>query len=199
MGDSVIVHLIRHEKTEANRLKKYVGWTDEPIIKNSQPLQLPFQPNIVYGSDLNRCAETAKLYFPNAQFKALFPLRELNFGEFEMKTYEQLKNLPIYREWIDYPEEITPPNGENFRHFTYRVTQCFRQIVVKPTTYTFVVHGGVIRLLLSLFGPSEKSFQEIAVNHRTIYTLKWPDTTSIKGGLRCESLLVEPIMEKENM
>lgn len=199
MGNSVIVHLIRHEKTEANTMRKYLGWTDESILDIHESFHIPFQSTLVYGSDLKRCVETAKLYFPMAEYKAFSPLRELNFGDFEMKTYDQLKNLLIYREWIDCPQQITPPNGENFQHFKHRVLACFKQIVNQPHEYTFVVHGGVIRMLLSEFGPSKQTFNEIAVNHRTIYTLKWSNPNLIKGGLRCESLLVEPIMEKRPM
>ena len=199
MGNSVIVHLIRHEKTEANTLRKYLGWTDESIVKSTESFQLPFQPTLVYGSDLKRCVETAKLYFPNVEYKAFFSLRELNFGDFEMNTYEQLKNLSIYRDWIDCPEHITPPNGESYQHFKHRVMECFTQIVNRSSEYTFVVHGGVIRLLLSEFGPSEKTFSEVSADHRTIYTLKWADPNLIKGGLRCESLSAEPIMEKKNL
>ncbi|RTQ89452.1 histidine phosphatase family protein [Lysinibacillus telephonicus] len=199
MGHSVTVHLIRHEKTAANIERKYIGWTDESIVINKCEYQLPIQPANVYGSDLKRCKETAKLYFPTAYFHPLEKFREINFGDFEMKTYEQLKENPMYRQWIDSPETVIPPNGESFANFTERIVHQFRQIVSAAGDYCFIVHGGVIRVLLSMIGPKEESFQQIDVQHRLIYTLQWSTWANFEGGARCESLSVEPIMEKENL
>ncbi|QBK25922.1 histidine phosphatase family protein [Ureibacillus thermophilus] len=197
-GSSVIVHLIRHEKTKANLERKYIGWTDESIVYDKVNCIVPIHTDVVYGSDLKRCLETARLYFPNAVFHPFFELRELNFGDFEMKTYEDLKDDERYRQWIDVPQKVTPPNGEAFTAFQKRVLDCFQQIVEHPGIYVFVVHGGVIRLILSKFC-EEKNFQEVVVQHRNIYTLFWDDIESLKGGEVCNRLSVAPIMVNENL
>ncbi|MBD8027718.1 histidine phosphatase family protein [Ureibacillus sp. Re31] len=199
MGNRVIVHLIRHEKTDGNMKRKYVGWTDESIISKEQHFNIPIQANEVYGSDLRRCKETAHLYFPNANYYSDKNLREIHFGDFEMKTYEQLKDNPIYQKWIEDPVSVTPPNGEHYLDFNKRILQGFQQIVSKNGQYTFIVHGGVIRAILSLFSPKMESFQQIAVSHRTIYSLSWVHIKDVEEGRRCESLSVVPIMEKENL
>lgn len=196
MGHAVTIHLIRHEKTKANEEKKYIGWSDESIIVKGATFEMPIQIEKIYGSDLRRCIETARLYFPNAHYHTYPQLRELNFGNFEMKTYEQLKGNPVYRSWIDSPETITPTNGESFNDFKKRVLGALHQIINVPGEYAFVTHGGVIRLLLSLFSPSKKSFQQINVKHREIATLSWSQLADWKGERRCELLSVEPIMEK---
>lgn len=196
MGNPVIIHLIRHEQTKANLEKRYIGWTDKSIMIDNEQFQLPFSPKTVYGSDLKRCFETSKSYFPKAIYKSFTQLREINFGAFEMKTYEQLKENQSYRNWIDDPLTSTPPNGEQFCDFKLRVLECFLHIVNSPGEYVFVVHGGVIRVLLSIFSSNKESFQQIIVKHRTIYTMQWSD---FKGGQKCESLLVEPIMVKETL
>lgn len=198
MGNAVTVHLIRHEKTKANLNRQYIGWTEESIVVGEK-CDVLLLPKIVYGSDLKRCEETAKLYFPNAAYKSVQSLREINFGDFEMKTYEQLKTNEIYRNWIESPEKITPPNGESFHDFAKRVVSGFEQIIQETNEYVFVVHGGVIRILLSKYGPTTQSFQQVTAEHRTIYTLTWSDLSDAKGGKRCESLSVEPIMAKERL
>ncbi|MGE7667433.1 histidine phosphatase family protein [Ureibacillus composti] len=197
MGNSVVLHLIRHEKTQANIERKYLGWTDEPIINTYNQFILPIQPKKVYGSDLVRCEQTAKLYFPDVDYVGNKGLRELDFGDFEMKTYNQLKDHIHYRNWIDSPRDFTPPNGESFESFRERILCTFFRIVIQPGEYTFVVHGGVVRLLRSIFGPNNESFQQISVNHREVHTLTWTNVLNLKGGQRCESLSVEPIMVKE--
>ena len=198
MANSVTVHLIRHEKTLANRERKYIGWTDEPIVENVRGTTF-LQPETVYGSDLIRCRQTAKGYFPHANFIANKQLRELNFGDFEMYTYEQLQHNPIYRAWIDDPLKVTPPNGESFVGFHERVVTAFKQIIVSEQKYTFIIHGGVIRVLLAKFGLEQKLFQQVLANHRTIYTLTWDSLADFKGGARCTSYSEALITENEPM
>ena len=198
MGN-VVVHLIRHEKTDANLKRKYIGWTDESILSKGNHCEPPIMAEKVYGSDLKRCEETAQLYFPKATYYPNQNLREINFGDFEMKTYEDLKNSLYYRKWVDNPSHFTPPNGEHYKDFVQRVVTCIQQIITQNNIYTFVVHGGVIRVLLSLYGQLEESFQQITVNHRTIYTLQWSDFSDVREGKRCKLLSVEPIMVKESL
>lgn len=198
MGDCITVHLIRHEKTKGNIERKYVGWTDESILNKNLICSNPIKANIVYGSDLKRCQETSYLYFPTASFHPFKDLRELSFGDFEMKTYEDLKDSTIYRKWIDSPRTVTPPNGESFLDFEKRVLNCFQQIVNKSGEYVFIVHGGVIRLLLSTF-LKDKEFQDIHAEHRMIYTLRWEVEEFLKGEVGCKQLSVAPIMVSESM
>ena len=40
-------------------------------------------------------------------------LAELDFGSFEGKNYEQLKEDPAYRRWIDSAGMTAPPGGES--------------------------------------------------------------------------------------
>lgn len=199
MDDRVIIHFIRHEKTKANEEKKYIGWTDESILFNGRVNPLPVEPKIVYGSDLIRCRETAALYFPKAQYIPFTQFRELAFGDFEMKTYDELKNNAMYLKWINKPKQVSPPNGEAFQHFEKRVIECFNDIVKTSGEYVFVLHGGVIRVLLSAFGRVKKPFQQIIVTHRTIYSLQWDNFVQLKGGERCKLSSEEPITVSDNM
>lgn len=198
MGNRVIVHFMRHEKTKANVQRRYIGWTDESILFQGTINPLPIETKVVYGSDLKRCKETAKLYFPNATYIPYSPLRELSFGDFEMKTYDELKNNIVYREWIDKPHEVVPPNGESFQHFKERVFECFHSIIKSSGQYVFVLHGGVIRLLLSKYGNEQKTFEQINVTHRWIYSLQWDCLSQLEGGERCKQLSAVPITVKEN-
>ncbi len=93
MVSRITVHLIRHEKTAANLARQYIGWTDEPVVVHVKPIAA-LQPELVYGSDLIRCKQTANGYFPKARFTGNPQLRECHFGDFEMKTYEELQHNP---------------------------------------------------------------------------------------------------------
>ena len=198
MAYDVTVRLIRHEKTKANIDRKYIGITDESILP-SKVRRMTHEPTIVYGSCLNRCKETAALYFPNAQYIADMRFNELNFGDFEMKTYEELKDLPIYRSWIDEPFFITPPNGENMFQFEERVLQAFSHVVKDEGNYTFVVHGGVIRVLLAKYVATIHQFSEAVANHHIEYCLQWDTMEQLKEGQPCISYSEAYLTEKEPM
>lgn len=198
MANGVTVHLIRHEKTNANRERRYIGWTDESILNKVQA-QLPICPKVVFGSDLKRCRETAHCYFPQAQFFACENLRELHFGDFEMCTYEDLQHNETYRTWIDDPLHTKIPNGESFLQFQQRVFNGIHELVKQNGDYTFVVHGGVIRLLLAKYGIHEQTFQQTIANHRTMYTLCWNDVDDLLGGARCTLYSEAHIMVSEPM
>ena len=198
MANDITVHLIRHEKTKANVERKYIGWTDEPILKKVEA-EINLQPDIVYGSDLRRCRETSLCYFPNADFVASQKLRELHFGDFEMCTYDELQHNETYRAWVDDPLEHPIPNGESFRLFRQRVADGFHEIVREKKEYTLIVHGGVIRLLLAMYGFHEQSFQQTVANHRTIYTLGWENIDELIGGARCSLYSEAHITVNENM
>lgn len=197
MGNPVIVHLIRHEQTKGNIERRYIGWTDQSIVIEKAHCVVPIHATDVFGSDLKRCRETAKLYFPNAQYHPFSGLREMNFGDFEMKTYNDLKEKEIYWRWINSPEQATPPNGESFADFKNRVLDCFKKIIHESGEYVFIVHGGVIRLILSQY--TRKSFQEVLVRHRNIYTLYWDDLERLKGGQECSRLSEAPITVNGNL
>lgn len=195
MGDTLTIYLIRHERTKANVERKYIGHTDESILPLA-PVTLNLQPNIIYGSDLKRCEETASHYFPTVPYKKYTALREMNFGQFEMKTYDQLQDDEHYRAWLDDPLHITPKGGESFLAFSTRVRGVLQAIVTKPQTYTLIVHGGVIRVLLAQF--TGRDFRELHAAHQTIYRCQWDFFDDWKEGKKCTSISEEPIMARRS-
>ena len=66
-----------------------------------------------YTSGLLRTEQTlAALYGPVPHVQ-LPGLREMDFGDFEMKSYQQLKDTPAYQAWIADVEHNPCPNGES--------------------------------------------------------------------------------------
>lgn len=198
MDHSITIHLIRHAPTVSNLQRRYIGWTDEPLA--DVEALVPIDPTLteVFGSDLLRCKQTAKGYFPHAIYVENKALREMHFGDFECKSYEELKDIAAYRRWIDHPFTTQPPNGESFQAFQTRVMEGYRT-TFKGQDQVFVVHGGVIRVLLMHLAPDEKDFWDWSVPHGVVFSLTWQNIDQIKEGLRCTSLSVEPITASESL
>ena len=94
------VYLIRHGLTEGNRLRRYIGRTDEPLCAAGRAA-LSAAPlkgiETVYVSPLLRARETAAILFPHARQIVVDGLREMDFGAFENRSADDMKNDAAYR------------------------------------------------------------------------------------------------------
>ncbi|WP_431803800.1 histidine phosphatase family protein [Halobacillus andaensis] len=120
MVDRMDLYLIRHGETTSNYEKRYIGWRNEPLSEQGRKqvrLLSQMLPGFetVFASDLLRCTQTAEALAGTWQINRA--LREYDFGDFDGKSYEELKEDEQYRSWIDDLENVTPPGGETFFHF----------------------------------------------------------------------------------
>ncbi|WP_145946730.1 histidine phosphatase family protein [Paenibacillus sp. Y412MC10] len=122
--------LVRHGTTRWNREKRYLGHTDIPLDPGGRDELAPLARELagkafrgVYCSDLARCRETLAIISPAHADTAMYDprLREMDFGAWEGHTFEQLQHEPLYRQWIDSPQQVTPPGGESWADFAGRV------------------------------------------------------------------------------
>ena len=202
MADSVAITLLRHGLTEANERKAYLGWTNSPLsesgirgvhlLKDSCP-----DFTHVHASDLERCRETARLLFPNQQAICHPEFREMNFGRWEGKTYDELKEDPHYQRWLDHPMEAPIPEGESYPEFSLRIQEGWQKwLAGEEDTEVLVTHGGVIRELLVRYAPLSKPFWDWKIPHATGYRLIWEKRDSLRRGERCTLLQAVPTMER---
>lgn len=192
---AVVLRLMRHAQTPMNARKEYLGWTDDAIIAQDFPVQSYAQHTII-GSDLLRCRQTAAAYFPHATYIKEPRLRELDFGDFEGKTYAQLQHNAAYCAWLDDPYAPVP-NGENFADFLQRVYAGFLTNARDKTI--IMTHGGVVRALLQRFAPQEHPYWHYSAGHEQVYTLIWQHQQDFEEARRCTYLLEEHIAAKPHM
>ncbi|MGJ7909782.1 histidine phosphatase family protein [Neobacillus sp. LXY-1] len=201
MDDRVVITLFRHGITEANVRRAYLGWTDSPLCPGEPVLMNLKEHDIYFSSDLPRCTATLNLVFPQAHPYLLSELREMNFGDWEGKTYEELKDEPRYEQWLTDPSRYSPPNGESYQQFSERVQAGWRKLVQMVLTQTFercavMTHGGVIRYLLSEYAPEIQDFWSWQVPHSQGFELAF-NRNGLRRGERCTLLQVVPLTEKK--
>lgn len=194
MDSYFILNLIRHLPTAGNQQKKYIGWTDEPIL----PVQVEsvLHHGAIWGSDLLRCRQTAFLLFPNADYHENPDWRECSFGLWEEKTYNQLMEDPHYRNWIDDPFRFVPPGGESLGTVADRVDRAVGTLT-GGEEFTVVTHGGPIRYLMSKATGEKFQQQKAYTGHR--HRLVWESRKAYEEGALCKSCSVEPLMGNGNM
>ena len=69
--------LIRHGKTEGNKLSRYIGTTDEPLCQEgTEFLHKMDYPKVqaVYVSPLKRCVQTAEILLKLSDPNGTFPI-----------------------------------------------------------------------------------------------------------------------------
>ena len=165
------IHLIRHGLTEGNLKQQYIGVTDLPLAgvgvaelnRLKDEIDYPRVDN-VYSSPLLRCRQTASILYPSKDIKIVDNLREIDFGEFEGKTANELESSPSYADWA--AGRITAaPGGEDNTDFAKRLCVGLNEIVrdmmaTKAEHAAVIMHGGAIMMLLSSCAVPRKSMVE---------------------------------------
>lgn len=203
MDDCVAVGLFRHGVTYANVNKQFCGWTDVNVTEEGlialRGMQVPDYDWIV-SSDLTRCVQTASAFWSRTPHQKM-GFREFHFGEWENKTHAELEHIPVYQDWLnDYTIQV--PGGDSYATFAERVEEEFQLVLTEMGEQNIhrtaiVTHGGVIRHLLSVFAPEEKSFSDWTSDNGQGYELSG-SLSAMRRGERCISLQAVPSMEKSN-
>lgn len=151
------IYLIRHGKTEANEHHLYCGSTDLPLSETGkeelQKLHYCFKNVRFLTSGMKRTNETLHILFGDVPFDADPRFREVDFGGFEMHSYEELKDTPDYQAWLTGDNDANiPPNGESGVQMKHRVLEAFSEI---HEDTCIITHGGVIAAIMEHLFPDE--------------------------------------------
>ena len=157
--------LLRHGRTEANEKWLYCGWTDLPLSEDGRAQLRGLAagaeyPDItgwhVYTSGLRRTEETLEILFGQVPHEALPAFREMNFGQFEMHSYEELKTCPDYLEWISGDNESKPaPDGESGIQMCERVLAGLHELAETSGDAVLIAHGGPTAAIMDHLFPGE--------------------------------------------
>ena len=156
--------ILRHGRTEGNALHRYNGVTDEPLSPEGiEALAARRYPaaELVYVTRLRRTRETAAILFPGAYQITVPGLREMDFGDFEGRSYLDMEHDAAYRAWVDSGCLSHIPNGECRADFLRRIGTAFRALLRtdRSDRLTIVAHGGTLMAVCSLFvDPSRDYF-----------------------------------------
>lgn len=107
----------------------------------------------VWSSPRLRALDTAR---PVAEARRLSvacedDLRELDFGDLEGKTYDEIaaSEPVLYRAWMENPTTVTFPGGEGFADLKRRAVAACGRIRRRHESAVVVTHGGVVRAALA--------------------------------------------------
>ncbi len=165
------LYLIRHGKTEYNEEKRYAGCkTDcsiseagrKEVEENKENGRYPTEPYMIFRSPMKRAEETAEIIYPGEEKTVIEDIREIDFGTFEGKNYDELNGGELYQKWIDSGGKMPFPEGESIEDYTKRVLkgiEAVKKAVAEkaakdglsdseePVPVAVVCHGGTIMVM----------------------------------------------------
>lgn len=167
--------LIRHGAVPGNLRGEYIGSTDQPLapegVAQAQARQGDMPPvDKLWVSPMLRCVQTAELLFPAMGQIPVADLRECDFGDFEQRTWEELKDDPAYQRFLSGDPGAAFPNGESVECFLERSRQGITQVVEQArelgiTRAAIVAHGGTIMAAMSAFTRPSRGFYDWQVRN----------------------------------
>ena len=212
MDGCVAVGLYRHAVTTENLEQRYIGWYDAPLV-NAKRLEEEAhrypQYDVVFTSDLVRCRETANALFPDTPIMESRLLREIHFGQWETKTYDELKHEKDYCNWLN-DQSLPIPGGESLSEFEYRLDQFWSAMLSHSSELVekyrkdhnglrvaLVTHGGVIRYFLTKWTADPKAFWEWKIPFAKGYEVGWT-AEEWRRKTKCSSLREVPSTANQN-
>ena len=200
------IWLIRHAKTKGNLQRRYVGKTDESILEaekelltqNANKIQALLAEKskaLFFVSPMKRCIETANAMFGDIRYEIVDGFAECDFGDYEYKNYEELKDELPYQEFIDSNGMKPFPNGEDGKTFRGRCVQAFldtiRQAVKSDAVekkddnivtsvknddikdIVIVAHGGTIMAIMEQCVEPHRDFYDWQVGNKEGFVLEY--------------------------
>lgn len=147
------IYLIRHTSVDVPQSICY-GQTNVPLKDTFEEEAEKVKQQIkdiafdaVFSSPMSRCRKLAR-YCLDADIQLKDSLKEINFGDWEMKPWTEIDMSVWKNDWINN----APPNGESFAQMYERVSAFFDKL--KDEDYQQVcifAHGGIIACAQAYF------------------------------------------------
>ena len=179
---TTIIDLLRHGQVDGEDV--FRGSTDVALSETGkQQMQAAVADfkgwDFIISSPLKRCANFAKQLAEQHQlpYDTRTRLQEIHFGDWEGLSPDEIlaNNNGLLNAWWNNPTQVTPPNGESFQHFRYRVLECWQELIdeYKGQTLLISTHAGVIRIILmKILGMQEENLFRIDVGYACLSRIR---------------------------
>ena len=159
------LYLLRHGLTRGNLEHLYYGSTDLPLCEEGMRQLDALRENggypdpeglLIVTSGMLRTEQTLAAIYGETKHERWPALREMDFGAFEMHSYDELKGRAAYQAWLagDMAENHTP-GGESEREVQQRVLSALAALRSQKRDVLAVVHGGTIVHIMQALFPGE--------------------------------------------
>ncbi len=148
------VYLVRHGQTNFNMDGVIQGYSsDLPLNETGgdQAHRLAdslsnHRFDLILSSDLQRCLQTARIISEKIKVpvEADKRLREIDFGEWEGQTFEDMMKTPAWNIWVTTPSKWKVRGSERIEEVQKRVVAAVSDALKKVDALLVVSHGVAI-------------------------------------------------------
>jgi probable phosphoglycerate mutase len=194
-----LVILVRHGQTDENVSGRISGQGPVPLNARGQEQArlvaealAPLGVHYIFSSPLVRARQTAEFLAERLQksIEEIPDLREVGYGDWEGKTFNEMRTHPVAHQVFHDPINATFPNGESLLEVQQRgiravewVRNTYPQAIV-----TMVSHGDVIRTALAHYlGMPFNEYRRLDLDNGAISVLELLD-----GWIRLKALNFVP-------
>ena len=144
------IYLVRHTSVDVPAGYAY-GQTDVPVRSSFEDEAKVVKKNLsgqtfdkVWSSPLTRCLRLATYCgYPDAEREDR--IKEISFGEWEMKSWEELSSDPRSKEWFNDWVNVPAPSGESLQEQYNRVSSFLEEVRNSGLEKVCLfAHGGVL-------------------------------------------------------
>lgn len=144
------IYLVRHTSVDVPAGYAY-GQTDVPVRSSFEDEAKVVKENLsgqtfdkVWSSPLTRCLHLATYCgYPDAEREDR--IKEISFGEWEMKSWEELSSDPRSKEWFNDWVNVPAPSGESLQEQYNRVSSFLEEVRNSGLEKVCLfAHGGVL-------------------------------------------------------
>lgn len=179
-----LVILLRHGQTDENISGRISGQGPAPLNTRGQEqarlaadVLAPLGVTHLFSSPLVRARQTAQCLADRLQqpIAELPDLREVGYGDWEGKTFGEIRSHPVAQQVFNDPVNATFPNGESLVEVQQRGVRAIEWV---RTTYpqglvALVSHGDVIRTVLAHYlGMTFNDYRRINIDNGAISVLE---------------------------
>ena len=172
------LYLIRHTKVAVESDICY-GQTDVKLARSFHKEKEKIVRRVkeitfdkVYSSPLTRCKKLVETVLPDAEIIFDERLKELNFGDWEMQTWDDIYFSPEGKVWMDNYQTFPTLNGESYPEMVKRVNSFFDDVILENAeNIAIFTHSGVIRILKSIIEnrPIEELFATFKPEYGSVF------------------------------
>jgi broad specificity phosphatase PhoE len=194
-----LVILVRHGQTDENVSGRISGQGPVPLnTRGQEQARLVAEAlaslgvNHIFSSPLVRARQTAEFLAARLQksIGEIPDLREVGYGDWEGKTFNEMRTHPVAHQVFHDPINATFPNGESLLEVQQRGIQVIEWVrnTYPQAIVTLVSHGDVIRTALAHYlGMPFNEYRRLDLDNGAISVLELFD-----GWIRVKALNFVP-------
>ncbi len=181
-----IIYLVRHGTTDL--VGKMLCGTTPGISLNDEGrhqaertahylAQIPIKA--LYCSPIQRAVETAGIIGRQLGLSAVQKeyLTEINFGDLQGTQASILRELPLWKHFIQHPSDVTFPNGDNVAEVQKRAASGLEELVQQFAEHDEIVcvaHGEVLLLVIAYaIGLPLDELHHLSIDTASVTKIEW--------------------------